>query len=409
MKHYDLLIIGGGMVGASLACALRPLIRRQGLTLGIIESQPLTNDPGVLQPSYDARSTALAWGTREIYEELGLWSALSRNVTPIRSVHVSDRGHFGMSRLEHEEMGVEALGYVVENRWLGSVLQSDLQSDSTIEWIAPARVNRLRAGDTGMLLELDKQGETETLSADLTILADGGRSGLAQQLGIGERSNAYQQRALIANVTTSKPHQGVAYERFTDQGPMALLPLSDGRSALVWTLPEDEADAVLSLDDSAFLQRLQSRFGYRLGRLQRVGERFSYPLSLKWTSEQVRPGLVVLGNAAHSLHPVAGQGYNLALRDLMTLVRVLEQGVAEGKPLGELSLLSHYVALQQQDQTRTVGFSDRVVRLFSNQQPLLNQVRGLGLLGLELSPGLKHWFTRQAMGLVGEPGHSRFD
>ncbi|WP_426415113.1 2-octaprenyl-6-methoxyphenyl hydroxylase [Aestuariirhabdus sp. LZHN29] len=406
MSHFDVLIIGGGMVGASLACALRPLMAQRGLRLGIIESQPLSADPlAPQQPSYDARSTALAWGARDIYQQLGLWQTLREKVTPILSVQVSDRGHFGASRLHHSEMGTEALGYVVENRWLGAVLHEQLQRDETIEWICPARVESIRASDGGMALEVQENGASRSLSAGLTVLADGGRSGLARQLGISGHSNDYQQRALIANVSTSKPHQGVAYERFTEEGPMALLPLSGGRSALVWTLPEGEADGVMALDEGAFLQRLQSRFGYRLGRLQRVGERFCYPLSLKWASEQVRPGLVVLGNAAHSLHPVAGQGYNLALRDLMTLSRVLEQGLAEGRSVGELGLLQRYLDLQQQDQQRTVGFSDRVVRLFSNRHLGLSQARGLGLLALELSPPLKHWFTRQAMGLVGEPGH----
>ncbi|RRJ82995.1 2-octaprenyl-6-methoxyphenyl hydroxylase [Aestuariirhabdus litorea] len=410
MSHFDLLIIGGGMVGASLACALRPLVVERGLRLGIIESQPLAEtSEAPQQPSYDARSTALSWGTRLIYERLGLWSGLAAGATPIHSVEVSDRGHFGTSRLHSREMGTEALGYVVENRWLGSVLHAALQNDPSIEWLCPAQVEQIVACETGMQLGVRDGEGLQQLTAGLTLLADGGRSELARQLGIRQHSSDYQQRALIANVTTGKPHRGVAYERFTDEGPMALLPLSGGRSALVWTLPETEAGRVMALDDAAFLQRLQARFGYRLGRLERVGERFSYPLSLKWATEQVRPGLVVMGNAAHSLHPVAGQGYNLALRDLMTLVRVLQQGLAEGRAAGELALLRRYLELQQQDQWRTVGFSDWVVRLFSGQRSLLSPLRGLGLLGLELTPPAKHWFTRQAMGLVGEPGHAGRD
>lgn len=410
MKHYDLLIIGGGMVGASLACALRPLIDRHQWRVAIVEANPLpvrSDEP--LQPSYDARSTALSYGTRLIYQELGLWEKLAERVTPIKRVHVSDRGHFGITRMSHEEMNVEALGYVIENRWLGSVLHAELAATPSIEWLCPASVNEIRAAEGGMQMQIelpgkadsDESAETQSveISAGLTVLADGGRSSLSSQLGLSEQVSDYDQCAVIANITTSKAHQGVAYERFTDQGPMALLPMSEGRSALVWTLPEDIAGEVMAMDDAGFLAQLQDRFGYRLGRLEKVGQRFSYPLALKWATEQVRPGLVVLGNAAHSLHPVAGQGFNLALRDLIALANELAEGVEQGEALGELRCLQRYLAQQQTDQSNTVGFSDQVVKLFSNDQPLLVRVRNAGLVGMGMAPPLKRWFTEQAMGL----------
>ncbi len=406
MKHYDLVIIGGGMVGASLACALRPLIDQYRWKVAIVEANPLpvrSDEP--LQPSYDARSTALSYGTRLIYEQLGLWQQLSERVTPIKHIHVSDRGHFGFIRMSHTEMDVEALGYVIENRWLGSVLHAELAGTDQIEWLCPASVTEIRAAVGGMHMQIalpqadEQDDKVVEISAGLTVLADGGRSSLASQLGLGEHVSDYDQCAVIANITTAKSHQGVAYERFTDQGPMALLPLEQGRSALIWTLPEGLADDVIELDDAGFLALLQERFGYRLGRLQRVGERFSYPLALKWATEQIRPGLVVLGNAAHSLHPVAGQGFNLALRDLMALAQVLAEGAAEDQPLGDLRLLQRYLKQQQQDQSNTVGFSDQVVRLFSNDQPLLAGMRNLGLVSMDMASPIKRWFTEQAMGL----------
>ena len=389
MSRVQLAIIGGGLVGASLALALQSGAKARGWQIVLVE--PFA--PGdSYQPSYDARSTALSFGTRQIYERLGLWPAISPRAEAITQIHVSDRGRFGAARLSAEDEGVAALGYVVENAWLGHCLWQALDRD-VVSWRCPAEVTRLQALGDGYRLTLNDE---EILDCDLAVLADGGRSGLREQLGIAVRHTPYGQTALIANISPAEPHAGQAFERFTDEGPMAMLPLADNRCALVWTRPGNDAARLQALDERAFLAELQQAFGYRLGALRQVGARHTYPLALVEAQEQVRPHLVVLGNAAHSLHPVAGQGYNLALRDTLALADCL---LASPAPLGDFATLQRYLSVQQQDQALTVGFSDRVTRLFGRNESLLVAGRTLGLLGLDLLPPAKRWFARQAMGL----------
>ena len=396
-NHFDVVIVGGGMVGASLATGLRKALP-ESITIAVIEAvaPSSTGAPQDWQPSYDARSTALSEGARGIFEELGLWQGIARNAEPITDIHVSDRGHFGMTRLHASEHGVPALGYVVDNSWLGQVLVSAVQDLDGVEWMCPVSVKRLTPEQSGMALESDAG---TNLTAELVILADGGRSGLTQALGVDIDESHYGQKAIVTNITPARHHQGVAYERFTDEGPMALLPRANGDCALVWTMPEALAEERLQLVDDDFLEELQDRFGYRLGRFRKVGERFSYPLALRQSREQVRPGLVVLGNAAHSLHPVAGQGFNLSLRDVQALIRVLGQAGHMGQHLGDLELLLSYVEDRQQDQQRTIGFSDKVVSLFSNDSTVWAGLRNTGLLSMELVFPVRDWFARQAMGI----------
>lgn len=388
-------IVGGGLVGASLALALqRGGAGRRGWAISLIE--PHAPGDG-FQPSYDARCSALSFGTRRIYEDLGLWSAIAERAESIDRIHVSERGRFGATRLAAAEEGVPALGYVVENAWLGHCLWQSLHDADGIDWRCPARVGAVQAHAGGYRLTLD---DGSPLDCELLVLADGGRSDLRQQLGIHVRRSAYGQTALIANVTPGEAHGGEAFERFTSDGPMALLPLADARCALVWTRPDADAARLLALDERAFLAELQQAFGYRLGVFRRVGARYGYPLALLEAEEQVRRHLVLLGNAAHGLHPIAGQGYNLSLRDVMALAETLLQDDA---PLGDLAVLQRYLAGQRLDQTLTVGFSDKVTRLFSNQRPGLASARHLGLLALDLLPPAKRWFARQAMGLGTRP------
>jgi len=257
----------------------------------------------------------------------------------------------------------------------------------------PAEVERLEPCAAGYRLSFT---DGQRLECDLTVLADGGRSGLREQLGIHVSRRPYGQTALIANITPGKPHDGLAFERFTEDGPMALLPLQDDRCALVWTRSQDDAARLAQAHEAVFLAELQVAFGYRLGTLQQVGARNLYPLTLIEAEEQVRSGLVVLGNAAHSLHPIAGQGYNLSLRDVDALsVALLRSDAA----IGELAVLQEYARRQRFDQRMTVGFSDQVTRLFGDSGRLVSAGRNLGLLGLDLTPAAKRWFARQAMGL----------
>ncbi len=385
----SLAIIGGGLVGASLALALQDGARARGWCIHLIE--PF--EPGhEYQPSYDARSTALSYGTRLIYQRLGLWERIAERAEPILRIHVSERGSFGAARLDCTREGVGALGYVVENAWIGHCLWQALD-DQVVVRHCPAEVERLEPGATGYRLSFT---DGQQLECDLTVLADGGRSGLREQLGIQVSRRPYGQTALIANITPGKPHGGLAFERFTEDGPMALLPLQDDRCALVWTRSQADAARLAQEHEAVFLGELQEAFGYRLGALQQVGARHLYPLTLIEAEEQVRSGLVVLGNAAHSLHPIAGQGYNLSLRDVEALsVALLRSDAA----LGDLAVLQEYARRQRFDQRVTVGFSDQVTRLFGDSGRLVAAGRNLGLLGLDLMPAAKRWFARQAMGL----------
>ncbi|GAB7528214.1 2-octaprenyl-6-methoxyphenyl hydroxylase [Pseudomonas sp. 3A(2025)] len=393
MSRFNLAIVGGGLVGASLALALQAGARERGWKIVLIE--PFA--PGdTYQPSYDARSSALSFGARRIYERLGLWQEIARRAEPILQIQVSDRGRFGSTRLSALEEGVPALGYVVENAWLGQCLWQGLDPE-VISWRVPAEVRKMQPVDQGYRLTLSDETELE---CDLAVLADGGRSSLREQLGIGVRQRPYGQSALIANISPAEAHCGQAFERFTEQGPMALLPLPENRCALVWTRTGDDTQRLATLDERSFLSELQDVFGYRLGRLCQVGARHVYPLTLIEADEQVRSHLVVLGNAAHSLHPIAGQGFNLSLRDADALARTLLE--SPGTP-GDLATLQRYRDRQQLDQQLTVGFSDKVTRLFGSTQSVVTAGRNLGLLGLDLLPPAKRWFARQAMGLGTRP------
>ena len=389
MSRVQIAIIGGGLVGASLALALQAGARAKQWKIVLIEPYA----PGdSYQPSYDARASALSYGSQQIYQRLGLWDAIAPRAEAIHDIHISDRGRFAAARLNANEESVPALGYVVENAWLGHCLWAALDSD-VVEWRCPARVEKMQALSDGYRLDLD---DGSSVDCDLAILADGGRSSLREQLGIHAQNTPYGQTALISNISTALPHQGMAFERFTDDGPMALLPLPDNRCVLIWTREPHEAQRLYALPNKQFIQELQDCFGYRLGAIQQVGTRHLYPLSLIESSEQVRTNLAVLGNAAHSLHPVAGQGYNLSLRDSIALADCLLSG--PDIP-GDLATLQRFQNNQKLDQELTIGFSDRVTRLFSNAKPLLAGGRNLGLLGLDLVPPAKRWFARQAMGL----------
>lgn len=391
---YDIAIVGGGMVGASLACAVAGL----GWRVAVIEAHCID---AADQPSFDDRGIALAEGSRRILQSMGVWPALKAHAEPIRRIHVSDRGHFGATRLQASEEGVTALGYVVESRVMGQVLHDLLQELENVDYLCPWRLQDLDCHDQGHQLTLENDETRRRLNARLVVAADGSRSRVRQLLGIPAGGRDYGQTAIITNAVTARPHQGTAYERFTDTGPLAFLPLTRQRSSVVWTVRTEQAEALMTLPDAAFTARLQARFGYRLGRIVRIGRRETYPLRLLQAERLTAPRAVLIGNAAHSLHPVAGQGYNLCLRDVALLAEQL-QAVRERDP-GDPQMLAAYAASRQADYRDVIRMTDGLVELFSNDAPLLGHARAAALVLLDLLPPGRHWLARQSMGLRARP------
>lgn len=406
-EYRDIVIAGGGMVGISLALQLAQDLPA-GTSICLVEGfpfpQPLPGHRPEYHPAFDARSTALSYSSKLIYERLGLWEQLQEWLCPIASIHVSSKGRFGSALMKAAEYEWPALGYVVENAWLGNALVQALHRQGLVELRSPCKVSNAVPSGDGVRVTLEGEGATQ-LQTSLLVVADGAGSGLREVLGVAVDEKPYRQRAIVANVASAEPHGGCAFERFTDRGPVAMLPLlgvngAPHRSALVWTVSPDEGEQLLDSSDDSFLQALQRRFGYRLGRLQQVGERHSYPLSLVQSGEQVRQGIVVMGNAAHALHPVAGQGYNLALRDVAELSSVLTAAAANGTALGDIASLQAYEARQKPDQQRTIELSDRLPSLFMQGDPIVGLARDLALSGLDVLPALKQGFVRYAAGVA---------
>ncbi|KFI21784.1 2-octaprenyl-6-methoxyphenyl hydroxylase [Nitrosococcus oceani] len=398
---YDLLIAGGGLIGSGLALALA----RQPLRIGIIEAVPPATHE---QPSFDSRAIALAFGSRQIFEGIGCWPAIAPKTTPIRHIHISDRGHFGVTRLEAAQASLPALGYVVEARALGQTIYQGLKNFSQVELLSPARVININSEPAQIQIQIVSQGRIRTLSTRLLIAADGGSSLVRQLLQIPVQRKDYGQTAIIANVATERPHEYTAFERFTNTGPLALLPLGEKRSNLVWTVKNTQVPYLAAVDNETFLAHLQQRFGQRLGHFTRIGKCHIYPLQLLRSQQLLAHRAVLIGNAAHNLHPVAGQGFNLGLRDIAALAQTLADAHKAGHDLGAPETLTAYTQWRQWDQHLIARSTDILVRLFSNDYAGLSLARGLGLTALDLLPPLKRRLMRQATGLAGrQPRLSR--
>lgn len=385
---YDLIIVGAGMAGASLALALK----NQPLRVALIESRSLQSHA---QPGFDDRAIALSHGSQRILQTMGLWPSLAATATPIEHIHVSDRGHFGTTRLSARKHHVPALGQVVTASHFGQVLNAALQAADNLDIFSPESVTDFETLTDQVQVSLQSG---QQISTRLLVAADGAQSAIRQLSQIPIQQTHYQQVAITTNVITERPHQNCAYERFTNTGPMALLPMSEQRSSLVWTVREGEENALLDCDMETFLQRLQARFGWRLGTFEYAGKRSSYPLSLLEVKAAQNDRLALIGNAAHSLHPIAGQGFNLGLRDVAVLAELI---AAHPEDCGDPDVIHAYQMQRRGDHRQAIRATDGLVRLFSNDNPILAHGRALGLTLLDMLPPVKNQLAYQSMGLAG--------
>ncbi len=383
MQRVDIVIVGAGMAGATLALALS----RLNYNILLIDRHP---PQAPVQPSFDDRSIALSRASMAIMDYLGLWQLVKEQCQAIEHIHVSDRGHLGISRLHATDFNETELGCVIENRVLGVCLQQQLTAATAIQVKAPAQILQIQPQSN--LLHYACDGDNFEVEYKVLVAADGGQSQVRQLLNIDTQQKDYQTTALIANVTTEVAHNNWAYERFTEDGPLALLPMTQQRLSLVWSLQPDAAARLLDCSEQQFIKQLQSAFGFRLGHFQQVGQRACYPLSLITTAAHQYAKVAFIANAAQSIHPIAGQGFNLGLRDIIGLYDLLKQ---QGLEDCDLSLFQQ---LRQQDRQQTIGLTDGLLSLFANRYPLLTEARNIALNLLDICPIAKQQLAQQFMG-----------
>ena len=388
----DVAVVGGGMVGASFALGLAGT----GVRVLLVES---TRFDSAAQPSFDERTTALGNASRRIFAGLGVWDTIAPSAAAIRAIHVSDAGRFGFSRLDASEQGVDALGYLVANRAIGAAVWGALAHAPGITLRVPARAEDLDISAQGVGFTLtDGAGSRERVAARLVVAADGAHSQVRLAAGIDAAVEDYEQVAVVANVAADHPHQGVAYERFTPAGPLAVLPVQDGTYAVIWAVRPEQAQAVLALGEAEYLAKLQAQFGWRAGRFVHASRRGSYPLKLTRAATTVATRTVLIGNAAQALHPVAGQGFNLGLRDAAMLAEVIANATGD---VGAPQLLRQFSDWRSRDREGVTRFTDGLVKLFADRRPGVPLLRNLGLLMFDLAPPAKSALARVSAGFGG--------
>lgn len=389
MKQFDVVIAGGAMAGMTLALAINKLAPRP-LSVAVIE--PFQVDHAA-HPGFDSRSIALCYGTVAILKQLGLWQEIEKVATPIEHIHVSDRSHAGMTDITTEEVGVDALGYVVELADVGHIYHQQVEIDNNISVLHTA-VEQVERSEEKVSITLS---DGNLVEGKLLVAADGAISTCCEQIGIELSEHDFEQIAVIANISAQAPHNGRAFERFTESGPVALLPMSQGRMSLVWCVRPDKAQQIINYNDEQFLSELQQAFGWRLGKLQKVGQRASYPLLLRYREQNVSHRFAIVGNAAQTLHPIAGQGFNLGIRDVATLAESIAQSSDDP---GSYCTLKQFKNARRDDRHATIAMTSALVHIFSNDYLSLRVGRNLGLFGMDNLPVLKTPLLRRTLGLV---------
>ena len=406
VEERDIVIAGAGMVGMSLALLLRAQLPETiGVTLLEGNQLSIPGDSQDTYPAFDSRTTALSYSSRRIFENIGIWKLFENNASLINSIHVSSKGRFGSALLTSTDYGWPALGYVAENLALGSALLKSISERSEIELLGSAKVLNVKSvGASGVSMKINQEGLEKKFKTKLLIVADGAKSKLRESFANDSMIKDYRQDAIVANVGFQQGHMDCAFERFTDSGPLAVLPLlgtpsQPNRCSVVWSTSPERAENLENISPGKFKTLLQREFGYRLGRISDIGERSRFPLSLIKANEQVRQGIAIMGNAAHALHPVAGQGFNLALRDADELARILSNAVSRDEALGDLRVLESYRLARFSDQEIIVTASDILPKLFTYRNRFLGLARSIALASLDILPPIKNRFVQHAAGM----------
>ena len=388
----DVVIIGGGLVGGPLACALAGA----GLSVALVDGEV---PDATLSPSFDGRASAVALAPQKMLEAIGLWPDIAPWAAPIKHIRVSDGASPLFLHYDHREVGDVPFGWIVENRALRQANLKAIARHDRIAFLAPARLVELQRHPGDVVATL---ADGRTVRARLAVAADGRASPVREGAGIGVTRWDYRQTAIVCTVAHSLPHGDAAQEHFLPAGPFAILPLTGNRSSVVWTEKAHLTDAILRQDDDAFLRELHSRFGDYLGDLSLEGPRFSYPLSLQFADSYTARRLAIIGDAAHGMHPVAGQGMNMGLRDVAALAELLVEAKRLGQDLGDAQILARYGRWRRFDNLLMLGLTDGLVRLFSNDIAPVKLARDVGMAAVNRLPTLKRFFMRHAMGMVGE-------
>lgn len=392
-QHFDLLIIGGAMVGGSLALGLK----ESGLKIAIIDAKETESR---IDGRAGERAIALSQGSVQLLDKLGLWKAIGKKAEAIETIHISDRGHFGKTRLSAKKEGVKALGYVATAKTIEMAIEEALEA-SDCSRFCPATLTDLEVCDDALKVIVNEGDKSLNLSCKLLVGADGGESTVRKLSGIERQIRHYNQTVISVVVEPELNGNQTAFERFTESGPLAFLPIENGLYSVVWTVDDREVDEMMKLSDEDFLSRLQLYFGHRLGRLKLVGERGCFPLSLVTASQMSAERRVLIGNASHQIHPVAGQGFNLGLRDAAQLAELLMVCVKRNGDPGDESLLKDFCDRREKDLKAVIGATDGLVKLFSSDFVPLALARNIGLVTLDHLPSAKSAIARFAMGMSG--------
>lgn len=391
--HFDVIISGGGLVGLALAVALG----RESLRVAVVEQNASELQ---LSSTFDGRVSAIAKGSQNLLQAIGVWEHVAPYAEPIRDIRVSDADSPFFLHYACDEVGADAFGCIAENRDLrAALLKIAEECSGNITLFAPAQIAQFITDPAGVEVIL---GNGRSLRSSLLVGADGKNSRLRREAGIGVMQTNYAHSAIVCTIEHELPHQGLAQERFLPVGPFAVLPMRGNRSSLVWTEPQERIQTYLGLPDDEFNQEIAGRVGVYLGAVKAVGPRYRYPLSLVHAARYTSQRLALIGDAAHAIHPIAGQGVNLGYRDVAVLAELLVEAKKNGQDIGDASVLAHYERWRRFDTMTMMLVTDGMTRLFSNNLLPLKLARGLGLAVVGKIPPLKKFFMRHAMGLVGD-------